>query len=262
MATKKSSKRANTSASSPAKRPGTRVSASSTAAPAKRRGSTTPRRTAKKAKAGAVASRPAAKKGKKGTARTTASRARTPSKPAAVSKARSAKAAKVQTKKHAKAKPMQPKTPVSPRPARGGAGSKAAAASARPRAKAIARPTPASPKTPSRSAPSPVRRRDGAGHLDSAYAADLLARTRQSKRQEPEGFVRGHRSNDDLAENLGEEFLESATSGENREEELLDETVPEESGGPFVQSTAGAEFADGTDASNPKGSKREPFPTT
>lgn len=108
-----------------------------------------------------------------------------------------------------------------------------------------------------------IRRRDGAGHIDPEYAADLLAQRGASDRNEDRGgFVEQPRSDDDLAENLGEEFVESATSGENQEEEVLDQEVPEERGGPFVESTAGTEFAWGTDASNPKGAKREPFPTT
>jgi len=108
-----------------------------------------------------------------------------------------------------------------------------------------------------------LRRRDGAGHIDPGYAADLLAQRGVSDRdQDPAGFIERPRSGDDLAENLGEEFVESATSGENQEEEVLDQEVPEERGGPFVESTAGTEFAWGTDASNPKGAKREPFPTT
>ena len=43
---------------------------------------------------------------------------------------------------------------------------------------------------------------------------------------------------------------------------MLDQVVPEEQGGPFVQTNAGQEFGYETDASNPKGAKREPFPTT
>jgi len=108
-----------------------------------------------------------------------------------------------------------------------------------------------------------VRRRDAAGHIDPDYAADLMAQRGVSDRDDtPTGFIEQPRSDDDLAENLGEEFVESATSGENQEEEVLDQEVPEERGGPFVESTAGTEFAWGTDASNPKGAKREPFPTT
>jgi len=106
-----------------------------------------------------------------------------------------------------------------------------------------------------------IRRRDGTGHLDPKYAADLL---RQSERPEPEGvgFIPRSRSTDDLAEALGEQFIEGATSGEGAGEEQLDQEVPEERGGPFVRSNAGTEFAEGVDRSNPKGAKREPFPTT
>jgi hypothetical protein len=106
-----------------------------------------------------------------------------------------------------------------------------------------------------------IRRRDGSGHLDPKYAADLL---RQSSRPEVEGvgFLARSRSTDDLAEALGEQFIEGATTGEGAAEEDLDQEVPEERGGPFVRSNAGTEFAEGTDRSNPKGAKREPFPTT
>lgn len=108
-----------------------------------------------------------------------------------------------------------------------------------------------------------VNRRDGAGHIDPQYAADLLAQRGTSDRDEGgTGFVGQSHTGDDLAENLAEEFVASATSGENQEEEILDQEVPEERGGPFVESTAGTEFAWGTDASNPKNAKREPFPTT
>jgi hypothetical protein len=78
----------------------------------------------------------------------------------------------------------------------------------------------------------------------------------------PGGFIERPRSKDSLAENFGEEFVQSATSGENQEEELLEREVSEEHGGPFVETTSGTEFAGGTDASNPKDAKREPFPTT
>lgn len=42
-------------------------------------------------------------------------------------------------------------------------------------------------------------------------------------------------TNDTLAENLAEEYLESATSGEERGEEALNELVTEEIGGPFIE---------------------------
>jgi hypothetical protein len=65
---------------------------------------------------------------------------------------------------------------------------------------------------------------------------------------------------DDLAETLGEEFIQAATSGENQTEETLDQVVPEEIGGPFVETSADEEFADGTDESNPSDAEQEPMP--
>jgi hypothetical protein len=67
---------------------------------------------------------------------------------------------------------------------------------------------------------------------------------------------------DDLAEALAEGYLASATSAEEQGEETHEQQVVEELGGPFVPSTAGKEFADDVDESNPPGSRRAPFPTT
>jgi hypothetical protein len=67
---------------------------------------------------------------------------------------------------------------------------------------------------------------------------------------------------DDLAEELGEAFVTTATSGEQADEDIRDQEVPEERGGPFVVTTAREEFASGTDASNPPGAERAPRPTT
>ena len=67
---------------------------------------------------------------------------------------------------------------------------------------------------------------------------------------------------DDLAEELAEEFLSSATSGEEAANDGHEQVVPEENGGPFVPSSGAAEFADGTDESNPTDAEAEPFPTT
>jgi hypothetical protein len=69
------------------------------------------------------------------------------------------------------------------------------------------------------------------------------------------------RSNDDLAQELAEEFLMSATSGEYVSEDAFDQEVPEESGGPFVVHPASFEFADGVDASNPLDASREALPS-
>ena len=66
---------------------------------------------------------------------------------------------------------------------------------------------------------------------------------------------------DDLAQELAEEFLMAATSGEYVSEDEMDQEVPEESGGPFVISSSRAEFASGTDDSNPVDAKREAVPS-
>jgi hypothetical protein len=69
------------------------------------------------------------------------------------------------------------------------------------------------------------------------------------------------RVEDDLAEELAEEFLTSATSAEESLPDALEGEVPEEVGGPFVPSSAKQEFAEGIDESNPRGARKEPFPT-
>jgi hypothetical protein len=69
------------------------------------------------------------------------------------------------------------------------------------------------------------------------------------------------RASDDLAEVLGEEYVASATTGEDANEDFRDEIVPEELGGPFLEAPARTELADDVDASNPEGAEPEPFPT-
>jgi hypothetical protein len=65
---------------------------------------------------------------------------------------------------------------------------------------------------------------------------------------------------DDLAENLAEEFIVAATSAEEPSEDVRDEVLTEELGGPFLEVPAVEEFDRETDASNPPGADREPFP--
>lgn len=69
------------------------------------------------------------------------------------------------------------------------------------------------------------------------------------------------RTSDDLAEQVAESFLQSATSGEEAGEEIANAEVPEEMGGPFVTTTGKQEFASGTDASNPADAEVAGFPT-
>ena len=65
---------------------------------------------------------------------------------------------------------------------------------------------------------------------------------------------------DDLAETLAEEFVHSATSGEDHTEDALDQMVPEEIGGPFLETSAEEEFADDIDESNPEDAEPEAMP--
>ena len=109
----------------------------------------------------------------------------------------------------------------------------------------------------------PIRRRDATGHLDPDYEAKLLAETGHARTpDDARAFLAGARSKDALSEQLGEEFVQTATSGEDEGEEVFNQTVPEDQGGPFVETSGNTEFAHGTDASNIKGATREPFPKT
>jgi hypothetical protein len=151
-----------------------------------------------------------------------------------------------------------PKRSAAARPAKKKAASRAAAPA--PARKAAKRAAPAR-KAPARGKPA-VRRRDGAGHIDPKYAQDLLEKSGAPEQDPRRGFVNRPRSKDDLVEELAEEFVEEATSAEHEGEDIQNQEVPEDRGGPFVETTGQEEFAYGTDLSNPKGAKREPFPTT
>jgi hypothetical protein len=111
---------------------------------------------------------------------------------------------------------------------------------------------------------SKVHRRDGTGHLDAKYAADLRAKSRESADDSDDNraFLRRSRTQDSLGEELGEEAVRTMTSGEDQSDQLQNLQVDEENGGPFVTTSARQEFARGTDRSNPRKSTREPFPKT
>jgi hypothetical protein len=68
------------------------------------------------------------------------------------------------------------------------------------------------------------------------------------------------RVDDDLAESLAEEFIVAVTSAEEPGEDVRDEVLPEEMGGPFLEVPASDEFDGKPDASNPLDADREPFP--
>lgn len=64
---------------------------------------------------------------------------------------------------------------------------------------------------------------------------------------------------DDLGEELAEEYLISATSGEQAAEDIRNQETPEENGGPFIETTSAQEIDYEDD--EPEDSEAEPFPT-
>lgn len=68
------------------------------------------------------------------------------------------------------------------------------------------------------------------------------------------------RTRDDLAEALAEDFVATATSGNDTLEDDLERALPEELGGPFVVTRARDELAFDVDASNPPDATVEPVP--
>ncbi|HXK17284.1 MAG TPA: hypothetical protein VNG33_05770 [Polyangiaceae bacterium] len=106
-----------------------------------------------------------------------------------------------------------------------------------------------------------IKHRDATGHLDAEY--ELKVRSGARPRDEDElGFLTGFSSRDPLAAELGEAFLESATSGEESEPERRERIFTEEDGGPFVSTRASQEYAYGLDESNIAEATREPLPKT
>ena len=67
---------------------------------------------------------------------------------------------------------------------------------------------------------------------------------------------------DDLAEDLAEGFIDSATRGDDADDAKLDGLVAEEIGGPFLETSAVDEFANDTDEANPPDADREALPRT
>jgi hypothetical protein len=108
----------------------------------------------------------------------------------------------------------------------------------------------------------PVTRRDATGHLDPEYQRKLLAESGKTDDGNAKAFLDGSQASEELAEELGETFIEAATSGGDAEGDRHERVVSEEEGGPFVPSTAGQEFAGGTDESNIAEATREPLPRT
>ncbi len=112
--------------------------------------------------------------------------------------------------------------------------------------------------------PRKLVRRDRPGHIAEAYARELHEKSGAPDNDSalPHAFLASAQSFDDLAEQLGESVISAATSGEDPGEDVADQFVTEEVGGPFVTTTAAEEFGYDVDASNPVGSYREPQPKT
>ena len=108
-----------------------------------------------------------------------------------------------------------------------------------------------------------VTRRDATGHLHPEYQRKLLEASQEKKARDGDGraFIDGA-GPEELSNELGEAFVQAVTSGEDAEIERRESVIPEESGGPFVPSTAGQEFAGGTDESNIAEATREALPRT
>lgn len=106
-----------------------------------------------------------------------------------------------------------------------------------------------------------IKRRDATGHLDAEYERKLRSSS-QPPRDDGLGFLSGFHTHEPLAEEMGEAFLQSATSGEESEAERRERILPEEEGGPFVRTRASQEFAYDFDESNIAEATREPLPKT
>ena len=94
---------------------------------------------------------------------------------------------------------------------------------------------------------------------ETKYLLDLAHAARTTDNDE--AFLTSSVADDDLAEELAEAAVTSMTAGQDELVEQLEANVDEESGGPFVETSANVEFAGGTDASNIAEATREAFPT-
>ncbi|MGO8970658.1 MAG: hypothetical protein ACLQDQ_13950 [Myxococcaceae bacterium] len=101
----------------------------------------------------------------------------------------------------------------------------------------------------------------GSKRAASAVAVEVGLRQKPPGRPEQTRafFEDARHANDELAEELGESFVLSATSGEDPEEHYQSER-PEEEGGPFLETSGHTEFAYGVDESNPEDAEPAPWP--
>ncbi len=107
-----------------------------------------------------------------------------------------------------------------------------------------------------------IRRSDGHGHLDPKYKKDLLAESGGDPGLKDAKRGAFKVKDDSYAEDLGQEVVGEATSGEDEKEDLENRIGEEERGGPFVVTTGQQEFGYEPDESNPIDGDVEPFPKT
>ena len=68
-------------------------------------------------------------------------------------------------------------------------------------------------------------------------------------------------ANGDAGDEMTEDFLRAATSGQDEAEDVRNQELTEELGGPFVSTSAAQEIAYDTDESNPSDSEIEGLPS-
>lgn len=107
-------------------------------------------------------------------------------------------------------------------------------------------------------------------HSDGAARRNVGSRHARGRSDDGDAFLpdpygwglSGHmRLAEPMSESLAEDFVASATSGEEVTPELRDALNTDEVGGPFVETQAQEEFAITIDEMNPVDAVPEPFPT-
>lgn len=111
-------------------------------------------------------------------------------------------------------------------------------------------PTKENRSAPSRRRRPPRQRREVVAHQRSDDANAFFPDPEEGPARAP----------DTLAEQIAEDYLRAATTGEDQSEDLMDAPVPEEIGGPFIETDAADELAATTDSTNPSDGGREPLP--
>ena len=108
-----------------------------------------------------------------------------------------------------------------------------------------------------------VVRRDPTGHLNPDYERELRALSGHSghkKNLDPTAFINTPNTRDEFAEAFGEGAVLAMTSGAEGEQQVFDQIVIEEWGGPFIMTPARAEFASGPDADDIPTAELSAFP--